>query len=262
MKKFALALALGTGLAASNAYAGASAPISTVQTFQSLSTTPTDAATFNSQFTSVSNPLLQAFRFAGSSTDSGLVESQVFKYNGATTDGNPLYAYAYQVAVNPTPAGGDPAHVDSLSFKFNATGLGGGTGSSYGYMISNGSVGGLNLAGTQTPTSLTFQPDATTGYIRALYVNPTTGVGPVGAGTNSATFVLLSKEAPATVLPTVNIGGPEAVTSANPPQVYVPSGGNIEPAPVPEPATVLAWAGVIGAAALYRRGRKARAAVA
>jgi hypothetical protein len=256
MKKFALALALGTGLAVSTAHAGPT-QTATTTTFQTLNTTSMDASSFNQQFTPLAIPLLQSFRFAGSSTDSGLIESQVFKYNGPTSDGATLYAYAYQVALNQTPSGGDPAHVDSLSFKVNATGLDGSSSSSYGYMITNGAVGGLNLSGTQTPTTLTFQPDASTGYIRAQYVNPTTGVGPIEAGNNSATFVLLSKQAPATVLPTVNIGGPEALTGANPPQVIVPAGGTIEPAPVPEPATIIAWAGVVGAVACYRLRRRA-----
>src|SRR5207245_109415 len=102
-------------------------------------------------------------------------ESQVFKYNGTAPGGSPLYAYAYQVGVNPTPTGGDPAHVDSLSFKFNATGLSADpnhpSNPTYGYIVTNGKVGGLDLSGTQIPTSLTFQPGATTGYIRAQYVD-------------------------------------------------------------------------------------------
>jgi hypothetical protein len=259
MKKFALALAIGTGLAAPAAHAGPS-PTPSPATFQSLGTTGMDATTFNSLYAPVNTAVLSPFKFADSSNDSGMIESQVFKYTGSTSDGNPLYAYAYQVAVNPTPSGGDPAHVDSISFKFNATGLDGTPGSNFGYMISGGHVGGLDLAGTQTPTSLTFQPDASNGYIRAQYVDPVNGVGPVGAGSNSATFVLLSKQAPATTMPTVNVGGPEATVSLQ--KAYVPQAGNIEPTPAPEPATYLVWAGVLGALAVVRRTRKARQAAA
>lgn len=258
MKKFALALALGTGLAASNAHAD----ITPTQTFQNLGTKSIDAATFNSLYTPVNQAVLSPFKFADSGSDSGLIESQVFKYSGTGT-GNPLYAYAYQVGVNATPSGGDPAHVDSLSFKFNATGLTTDTVHStptYGYMISGGKVGDLNLAGTQTPTSLTFQPDKTTGYIRAQYVDADTNITPIGAGANSATFVLFSNQPPSTTLPTVNVGGAEATVSLQ--KAYVPQSGNIEPAPVPEPATLLAWAGMLGAVAVARKARKARQAVA
>lgn len=261
MKKFALVLALGAGLAASTAHA---APSSAAASFTTLGTKDITADEFNSLFTPVNSGILSPFKFAGSENDSGLIESQVFKYNGETANGSPLYAYAYQVAVHPTAAGGDPAHVDSLSFKFNATGLSAdpnnATSPTYGYLISDGKVGDLNLSGTQAPTSLSFQPDATSGYIRAQYVDPATGVGPIGPDTNSATFVLLSNKPPAATLPTVNVGGPEATVSLQ--KAYVPQPGTIEPAPVPEPATVLAWAGMLGAAAVARRARKARAAVA
>jgi len=262
MKKFALALALGlgAGLAAPRAQAGPKAA-----DFTTLGTQNISADQFNSLFTPVNTAVLSPFRYADSSTDSGMIESQVFKYNGTTADGNPLYAYAYQVGIAPTPAGGDPAaHVDSLSFKFNATGLAVDpnhpTNPTYGYIVTNGKVGGLDLPGTQIPTSLTFQPDATTGYIRAQYVDPATGTTPVSAGANSATFVLLSNQPPATTMPSVNVGGPEATVGIQ--KAYVPQPGAIQPAPVPEPATVLAWAGVLGVAALAHRARKARTAAA
>src|SRR5262249_13940211 len=121
MKKFALALTLGlgAGLAAPRAQAG---PAST-PAFTTLGTQSISADNFNSLFTPVNTAVLSPFRYPDSTADSGLIESQVFKYNGTTADGNPLYAYAYQVGVNPAADGGAPAHVDSLSFKFNATGL-------------------------------------------------------------------------------------------------------------------------------------------
>ena len=99
MKNFALALALGSVLAA--------APASAAPVYTTLTTKNLDASTFNADFASVNKAVLSPFKFADSNTDSGLIESQVFKYNGKTTDGNPLYAYAYQVAVNATPAGAD-----------------------------------------------------------------------------------------------------------------------------------------------------------
>lgn len=256
MKKFALTLALGAGLAGSTAKADA--------TFTTLGTKSITADQFNSLFTPVNSGVLSPFKFADSDTDSGLIESQVFKFNDPNNTGKALYGYAYQVAVNPAASGATAPHVDSLSFKFNATGLSSDPNNpsnpTYGYLITDGKVGDLNLSGTQTPTSLTFQPDQATGYIRAQYVDPATGVAPIGPNSNSATFVLLSSQPPSATLPTVNVGGPEATVSLQ--KAYVPQPGKIEPAPVPEPATVLAWAGMVGAVAIARRARKARATLA
>jgi hypothetical protein len=44
--------------------------------------------------------------------------------------------------------------------------------------------------------------------------------------------------------------------------VYAANGTVISPSPVPEPATILAWAGMAGAVALVRRVRRSRIALA
>lgn len=228
------------------------AAISTLNT-QSIS-----ADQFNTLFTPYNNAILSPFTFAGASSPSGLVQSQVFQGTGAATG---LYAYAYQVAANPaTDGSGEPVHVDSLSFAFKGTSLGTnltGSGSpAYAYVITNGQIGGLNLSGTQTPTTLSWQPGDTTGFIRAQYVDPTTQTNPINAGANSATFVLISNQMPSSVQPTVNVGGGSATTTV--PVVYTTQPGTIEPVPVPEPASILAWGGLAGALVLLRRARGAK----
>jgi len=260
MNKITLALVLGTGLtvgqAAPTARAAATSttPDSAIQT---LATPSLAADKFNGLFQPYNTAILSPFRFDGSTTDSGLIESQVFKGTGAAAG---LYAYAYQVAVNNATNGGDPVHVDSTSFKFNSTPVGtdltGAGHTSYGYVVPNGHVGGLDLSGAASPTTLSWQPGETTGTIRAQYVDPASQTNPLAAGANSATFVLLSGQMPSDTKPSVNIGGDAATTTV--PVAYTASTGTIEPIPVPEPATVLAWAGMAGAAALVRRFRRNR----
>lgn len=256
MKKITLAL-VAAGLALG--LSGSRAQASSIQT---LSTATLTADQFNSLFTPYNSAILSPFRFDQNSTDSGQIQSQVFKGTGAA-DG--LYAYAYQVAVNnQTDSGGTPVHVDSTSFKFNATPLGtnfatGGQ-TAYGYIIPNGQVGGLNLSGTQSPTTLSWQPAGTTGFIRAQYVDPTAQKGALDAGTNSATFVLVSNQLPADAKPSVNVGGAAATTTI--PVAYTTNPGTISPIPVPEPAAWLAWSGMSAAVALVFRVRRARPLVA
>ncbi|MFO0909323.1 MAG: hypothetical protein U0794_13390 [Isosphaeraceae bacterium] len=260
MKKIALALIVGTGLAlgaAPKVHAAASSSTGTI--IQTLNTPELSAAKFKSLFEPYNTAILSPFRFDGSTTDSGLIQSQVFKGTGAA-DG--LYAYAYQVAVNSASgSSGVPAHVDSTSFKFNATPIGtdfAGGQKSYGYVIKDGVVGGLNLPGTQSPTTLSWQPAGSTGFIRAQYVDPVSQTGPLDAGVNSATFVLISNQLPADVRPSVNVGGAAATTTI--PVAYTTQTGDIAPIPVPEPATWLAWSGMAAAVAFVARVRKARVA--
>lgn len=263
MNKITLALVLGTGLTLSPAAPAARALAGAIQTIE---TPALSADTFNSEFTPVNNAVLSPFRFSGETADSGLIQSQVFQGKEGTPEAGKFF-YAYQVQVNPAADGTQPTHVDSASLQFNATPQGSDlTGSgktSYGYVITGGQVGGLNLAGSQAPTTLSWQPDASTGYIRAQYVDPASGTGPLKAGTNSATFGILSTQPPlsmSTNATTVNIGGGAATTTV--PVAYSAASGTIEPIPVPEPATILAWAGMAGAVALVRRHRKSRLVVA
>jgi hypothetical protein len=253
MKRIILAL-LGTGLASSLV---ALAPRAEASSIQTLNTETLSAATFNADFTPYNTASLSPFQFDGSATNSGLVESQVFAGTGQYAG---IYAYAYQLAVNPTTANGEPVHVDSASLTFGATPVGSdlnktGT-TSYGYVIPNGQVGGLNLSGTQVPSTLSWQTGQTTGFIRAQYVDPATQTQALAAGTNSATFVLLSTQPPSSNPPSVNIGGPSATTTI--PVAYSAAGGTISPIPAPEPASLLAWAGIAGSLAVARRYRKAR----
>lgn len=252
MNGFTRSLVLAATLALSSTLATTAAHASAITTLNTQSIT---AGQFNSLFTPYNNAILSPFEFAGASSPSGLVQSQVFQGTGAAAG---LYAYAYQVGANPTTDGsGNPVHVDSLSFAFHGTSLGtnltGGANPAYAYVVTNGQVGGLNLAGTQTPTSLSWQAGQTTGFVRAQFVDPSTQTNPINAGSNSATFVLISNQVPSSVEPTVNVGGGSATTTV--PVVYTTQPGTIEPVPVPEPASILAWCGLTGALVLLRRTR-------
>jgi hypothetical protein len=261
MNKITLALALGAGLVLSLAGPGAhAAPI-----IQQLATPEMTSAQFNSLFQPISGaaPISQTFQFMNTPT-TGMMESQVFQGTGAATG---LYAYAYQIAVNNvTDSSGEPASVNSASLAFNATPTPasfttGGTPSAT-YVVKDGTVGGINLPQAapgsviQTPTSVAWMPGTKTGALTFQYLDAASNSGPLQAGANSATVVVLSSQ------PYVN--QPVSLQNANPqityPTAYSAQGGEIHEVPVPEPATVIAWAGMIGAIALVRRMRMIRAA--
>jgi len=225
MSKTTLALLLGTGLTLGLAAPTHRAEAATIQT---ISTPTLSADTFNQYFTPYNTAVLSPFRFDGTSTDSGLIESQVFKGTGMYAG---TYAYGYQVVVNPNKdSNGEPVHVDSASFKFNATPLGtdltGAGKSAFGYVIQNGQIGGLNLSGTQTPTTLSWQPGETTGFIRAPYVDPASQTQALGSGATSATFVLLSTQLPSDAKPSVNVAVTVTVY-ASVPGSYGPGGSRL-----------------------------------
>lgn len=262
MNKFSLALALGAGLALSWAAQSAqAAPI-----IQSLPTTSMSASQFSSLFQPISNApaLTSSFQFLGAPV-SGVMESQVFQgVQGSAAAG--LYAYAYQIGVNNVNDGdGNPVNVQSASFKFNATPIGSdftNTGHNvYAYTVSDGQVGSISLpqaaAGQSilSPASIAWAPNSKVGSLVASYVDPANNVAALGAGANSATFVVISDQ-PFTQQP-VNLQSPDPQTGSIT-QVYSATGGSINPVPVPEPATALAWAGMLGAVALVRRVRKSR----
>jgi hypothetical protein len=157
-------------------------------------------------------------------------------------------------------------HIDGTSFIFNGnpvtTSVLGPNGSAF--MINDGNVGGLTpLPNGVTPDSLSFQVTGTgsaaTGALRANFVNPANDVPPLNPGDNSTTFVVLSSQPFSQSFVNVTSSTPQtgALTA-----VYAPDGTVISPSPVPEPSTILAWAGMVGAAALVRRVRKSRAAMA
>ena len=222
------------------------------------------AAQFNSLFKPIDGvaPLTSTYQFMNTPT-TGMVESQVFKGTGAATG---LYAYAYQIAVNNvSDVNGQPTSVNSASLPFNATPAPAnftgpaGPGSST-YVVTDGKVGSIDLPTAapgsmiQTPTSVAWMPGTKTGALTFQYLDPTKNTGPLQAGANSATIVVLSTQ------PYVN--QPVSLQNANPqityPTAYSAQGGTIHEVPVPEPTTVLAWAGMIGAVALVRRVRKNR----
>ena len=261
MNKITFALALGAGLVLS--LAGPSAHATPI--VQQLATPQMSSAEFNSLFQPISGaaPILSTYQFMNTPA-TGLVESQVFQGTGAATG---LYAYAYQIAVNNvSDTSGQPTSVNSASLAFNATptpaSFTTGATPSATYAVTNGPVGSINLPQAapgsviQTPTSVAWMPGTKTGALTFQYLDATQNTGPLQAGANSATIVVLSTQ------PYVN--QPVSLQNANPqiayPSAYSAQGGVIQEVPVPEPATVLAWAGMIGAVALVRRVRMSRAA--
>jgi hypothetical protein len=262
MNKITFALALGTGLALT-----AAAPSARADAIQTIATPTLSAATFNADFAPVNSAEVSPFQFSGATGSSGTIQSQVFQGIAGTPEAG-KFAYAYQVQVNSSDGSGMPNHVDSASLQFNATPEASslaGSANSYGYVITDGKVGGLGLSGAVSPTSLSWQPfkDAGVGYIRAQFVDPASQNGTLPAGNSSATFVVLTSTPPLPVTAkptTVNIGGGSATTTV--PVAYSASLGAVLPIPSPEPATLLSWGGMIGAVAIGLRFRKARLAAA
>jgi hypothetical protein len=275
MNRTTIALALGTSLAVclatSTAHGAAVATGSTTASttttsspIQTLGTTEMSASTFNSLFQPYNTAMMSPFAFSGGSGNAGTIQSQVFQGTGAASG---LYAYVYQVSANQnaTDSAGEPVHVDSSSFKFGATPVGSdltGSGKTqFGYNVVDSKLGGLGMSGNQAPAHLSWQAGQTTGFIRSNFVAPATQTPALAGGATSADYVLLSTQAPMTSnFNSVNVGGGSATTTV--PLVYTPTAGTIEPIPVPEPATILAWAGMAGAVALVHRVRKTRQAQA
>jgi hypothetical protein len=269
MKKFTFALALGAGFVLS--LAGPSvhaAPIvatgtTTSPIVQSLPPVSLSASTFASDFSPVTTVSSGTYSFYNT-PNAGVVESQVFQ---GTNSFAGLYAYAYQFGVNNTndSTTNQPTSVNSASMLFNATPTvatlvpGGSPAATY---VINGAVGGLNVpkaapgAVVQVPSTITWVPGMTTGSLTFQYLNPTTNTGPLGAGATGETIVILSTQKPG---PNqyVSIQNPEPQNGY--PQVYAPTAGIIQAA-APEPTTILAWTGVIGALALARSVRRRREA--
>jgi len=261
MNKLMYSVTLATGLAIS--LVGTSARADAIQ---SLSMADMSASQFNSLFNPIDEaPVLSSsFKYADAPV-TGTVNSQVFKGTGVAEG---LYAYAYQYALN-NVADSDNTPVDlrGTSWKFNATPVGSDLTNSgatnYAYTIKDGSIGGLNApvaSGSQgilSPTQLNWLPNTTSGSLLATYFDSAQGLPALQAGATSATFVVLSDK-PFTqkfvgILGSNPIDPESELTSA-----YAATGGSIQPIPIPEPSTVLAWAGMAGAFALARRIRKNR----
>ncbi|MDX2037940.1 MAG: hypothetical protein SFX72_14935 [Isosphaeraceae bacterium] len=264
MKKLSLALAFGTGLTLSLAAPSTTQAAGAKTTIQTLATPELSASAFNAMFTPTNSPVLTSTVEFLNTPGAGTLRSQVFQGTGAAQG---LYAYAYQLSVNNTTNDlGEPVHVDSASWQFNATPVAtdfAGTGSNtYAYVVKDqiGSLLAANPAGTgaRIPTNLSWQTGNNIGVIRADYVDAGTQTQPLGAGEDGSAFVVITDRPPADRFQYAG------VLSSNPqlgaPAVYSASRGDIAPQPVPEPATILAWAGMAGAVALVRRVRKNRAA--
>lgn len=255
MNKFTTAIALVAGLSL--------APAARASVIQTLATPEMTASQFNTLFKPVANApaLTSDYQYVGAPV-SGVVRSQVFQGQGAAAG---LYAYAYQLGVNDVKTGlGEPVHTDSMSFQFNATPasadlLGAGS-KSFAYAITDGNIGGLvppkAAAGDKVGmANVSWQPGEKIGTIRAQYVNTSQDIPAQGPGSDSSTFIVLSKQPFTQQL--VNLQSSNPTTGA-PPAVYSATGGPIAQVPIPEPTTVLAWAGMVGAALLVRRVRKGR----
>lgn len=262
MKTSRIATAMTLGLAL--AVAG---PIQTqagaigggASTIQTLATPVMSSSQFNQLFSPIDTaPVLNSsYQYLGAPV-SGTVSSQVFQGSGSAEG---LYAYAYQVAVN---SGSDTTlHTDSVSFQFNATPVGTdltnlGT-NTYAYVINDGPVGGLGQPvaspgqSIADPSTLSWQPNGTTGTLRAQYVEPITQTQPLLSGATSSVFVVMTSYPFTTQFVNLQSSNP---TTGPYTQVYAATGGNIEPVPVPEPATILSWAGVIGGLLAARRYRR------
>ncbi|RLS23824.1 MAG: hypothetical protein DWH73_04200 [Planctomycetota bacterium] len=257
------AITLGLSLAVASPKQGQAAQIggskSTGTLIQNLATPEMSSSRFNELFTPLdaAPSLNSAYQYLGEPV-SGSVKSQVFQGQGAASG---LFAYAYQVSVN--PGNNSIIHTDSISFQFNATPEGTdltnlGT-PTFAYVVKDGAIGGLSTPAASVgqsiadPSSLSWQSGATTGVLRAQYVDPATQTQPLLSGATSSTFVVLSKFPFTTQFVNLQSGSP---TTGPYTQVYSATGGSIDPVPVPEPATILSWAGVIGGLLAARRYRR------
>jgi hypothetical protein len=269
MKKFSLALALGAGLTL-----GVAAP-SAVRAAATSAQTITTANMSSAEFSRLFSPSTSATQsstvdFFNESGASGTLRSQVFVGGKSTADGidaTGLYAYAYQVSTNNvTDKNGQPIHISSAEFQFNSTPAGTtfGTGGNtvFGYTIADGKVGDLPTPASASggagsaPASLTWQPGSVTGSVLANF--NTSSSAPLSGVDTSATFVVLSTQPPSSNLTSAGVLSALSQTSVN--LVNTPTSGSISPIPIPEPTTVLAWAGMAGAVVFVRRARKARKA--
>jgi hypothetical protein len=260
MKTFTKTLALATGLTL-----GLAAPFAQADAITPLNTADMTSDTFNSLFTPIGNPMSSPFTYQGSQGSSGSVVSQVFQGTGANAN---LYAYAYQYGLNNvTDSDNAPVDLKGTSWKFNSTPILTDlthTGTQVGaYTITSnpdgtgGTIGGIGASGTQKPTELDWEPNTSSGSLLATYFDKNHQIPALQGGANSATFVVLTNQSPTQKF--VSILGTNPIDPTSPlTTTFSPQNGLIEPAPVPEPATILAWAGMMGAIALVRRVRKSR----
>ncbi len=85
-------------------------------------------------------------------------------------------------------------------------------------------------------------------------MNPGTNTPPLYSGGDSATFVVLTNQPYTQSFVNLTSNTPSVGLTA----VDAAGGTVISPSPVPEPTTLLAWAGMAGAVALVRHVRRSR----
>lgn len=269
MNKLNLALALTlAAVAAPSARAASLTP-------QTLSTPELTASQFGALFDPKSDAMASTYQFVGyGDSPTGVIHSQVFQGKDGTAAAG-LFAYAYQVGVanvSSTDPNAVPAHVNSASWQFDATPIktafttdsSGNPIDAYAYIVKNGSIGGLvpPAPGTgmeiQAPAALSWRPDSSKkfGSITATFAGDDTN--PLPAGADSATLVVITKQPYTTDFAGILSDKP---TTGSFPKVYTATGGEVNPVPIPEPSTILAWAGLLAGGAVARRVRRQRASV-
>lgn len=274
MKTFKLAQVLGAALALATAAPNAVRAEAMPNSGDGAATSPQFAnevltpAQFNNLFSIETDVLTSGFQFVNSPV-SGTVRSQVFKGKDGTAAAG-LYAYAYQVSSNPVPqaasADGNKQlnDFDGIAFRFNATPIMTNfTGKDTRSYLVNGPVGGLvqpslnsseqfmSVAGLNYQAILDDKKNPISGSLTAAFTPTLT------PDKTSATFVVITKEKPDGKT-TVNLRSIDATTSVT--EVYKTAKGEIIPNPVPEPTTIVAWAGMLGAVAVARKFRGRRSA--
>lgn len=272
MKKLKLAQVLGAALALATvapnavraeAIPGSDSTVSQDQ-FANVVLSPSQ---FNGMFSQETDVLTSGFQFVDSNV-SGTVRSQVFKGKDGTEAAG-LYAYAYQVSSNPIPNVASDQRVlndfDGIAFRFNATPIVTDfvpNTPTRSYLV-NGPIGGLvqpSMNGSEqflSVAGLNYQAivdDSKNPISGSLTASFTPALAP---DNTSATFVVITKEKPDGKT-SVNLRSIDATTSIT--EVYKTAKGEIIPNPVPEPTTIVAWAGMLGAVMVARKFRGRRTA--
>ncbi len=182
------------------------------------------SAQFASLFQPMGSSPAMASTFQFSSGVAGNVESEVFQGTGAAGG---LYAYAYQVDVQ-----GGSGGIQALSWLFNNTPVGtdltNSGQSTYSYVISGGSIGALSTPqaargqSVLNPSTIAWQPGSNSATLSVKFGSA------IANGGNSATFIILSRQAPAqqfVTLSSSNSNDTNTVLTS----VYAPSTGAIGP---------------------------------
>jgi len=229
----------------------------------------TDWATFRSLFSPVSTTpgtpgaaISGVSRFARTGIDTTIV-SQVYKKNDED-----LYAYTFQLQGEsqnprnmPTIRGignyfnAQPVANDDLFGGSHVVKIGGPIEDSDSPFYKTPTIDNLADASFSFERFGSSEDDASFAVLTSNFRLPEAGT------LNTPVVALFSTVAPEETA-TVDVNGPEfyrGVEGRDLPEIWNPQAHNIQP-PIPEPATLLGWAGVLGAAALVRMHRRRRAA--